>query len=126
MDSATEAPEARLNATPAARWLVEQLKSMHGPVMFHLSGGCCEGGAPMCMPADKVRIGSRAERVGEIVGCEFWMDCEQLERWAHTAWTVDVVPGRVASPSLEAQYDVRFIIRARICSPLSAEGAALA
>ena len=125
METKSETAEARVRVTPAARWLVEQLKSMHGPVMFHLSGGCCDGSAPMCFPAGEFSIGSVDEKVGEIVGCDFWMDREQLRRWAHTSWTVDVVPGRGASFSLEAQYNVRFIIRSTLCMPPPAAGGAV-
>ena len=106
----------RVSATPAACWLLEQLKAQHGPIMFHLSGGCCDGSAPMCFPAGEFRIGGVDEKVGEIAGCEFWMDREQLRRWAHTSWTVDVVPGRGASFSLEAPHNVRFIIRSALCA----------
>ncbi len=88
--------------------------------MFHLSGGCCDGSAPMCFPVGEFKLGSVDEKVGEIVDCEFWMDREQLRRWAHTRWTVDVVAGRGASFSLEAPLNVRFLIRSAICQAPSA------
>jgi len=125
MNRVSASSEARVKVTPAARSLIEQLKSMHGPVMFHLSGGCCDGSAPMCFLAGEFTLGSVDAKVGEIVGCEFWMDREQLRRWAHTSWTVDVVPGRGASFSLEAPHNVRFIIRSVLCAPPpNASGAA--
>jgi uncharacterized protein (DUF779 family) len=106
----------RVGVTDAARKLIEQLKNEHGPLMFHLSGGCCDGSAPMCFQVGEFKLGSVDEKVGEIVGCEFWMDREQLRRWAHTRWAVDVVPGRGASFSLEAPLNMRFLIRSSMCA----------
>ncbi len=108
-------PMGRVSATPEARALIEELKRAHGPIMFHLSGGCCDGSAPMCFKVGEFRLGSVDEKVGEIVGCEFWMDREQLRRWQHTRWSVDVVPGRGASFSLEAPLNRRFLIRSSLC-----------
>jgi uncharacterized protein len=106
---------ARVTATVAAGALISQLKKEHGPIMFHLSGGCCDGSAPMCFQVGEFKLGDVDEKVGEIVGCEFWMDREQLRRWARTRWTVDVVPGRGASFSLEAPLNLRFLIRSSLC-----------
>ena len=106
----------RVTATLAALRLIEALVRQHGPIMFHLSGGCCDGSAPMCFRAGEFRLGSVDEKVGEIGGCEFWMDREQLRRWAHPSFTVDVVPGRGASFSLEAPLNVRFLIRGEVCA----------
>ena len=72
--------------------LIEQLKAAHGPNMFHLSGGCCDGSAPLCFQVREFKLGSVDEKVGEIAGCKFWMDREQFRLWSHTRWTVDVVP----------------------------------
>ena len=105
----------RVTSTAAARKLIRQLKELHGPLMFHLSGGCCDGSAPMCFPVGEFKLGSVDEKVGTIVGCEFWMDREQLRRWGNTRWTVDVVPGRGASFSVEAPLNVRFLIRSSMC-----------
>jgi uncharacterized protein (DUF779 family) len=112
-DTVTEL--GRVGVTPAARQLIEQLKSEHGPLLFHLSGGCCDGSAPMCFQVGEFKLGGVDEKVGEIVGCGFWMDREQLRRWAHTQWVVDVVPGRGASFSLEAPLGWRFLIRSSLC-----------
>jgi uncharacterized protein (DUF779 family) len=114
--------ERRVTVTAAAREVIRQLKEQHGPLMFHLSGGCCDGSAPMCFPVGEFKLGGVDERVGEIVGCEFWMDREQLRRWAHTRWTVDVVPGRGASFSLEAPLNLRFLIRSSLCEVASDGG----
>jgi uncharacterized protein (DUF779 family) len=108
-------PLGRVSATPEARALIEELKREHGPIMFHLSGGCCDGSAPMCFKVGEFRLGGVDEKVGDIVGCEFWMDREQLRRWQHTRWSVDVVPGRGASFSLEAPLNRRFLIRSSLC-----------
>ena len=105
----------RVTSTAAARKLIRQLKELHGPLMFHLSGGCCDGSAPMCFPVGEFKLGSVDEKVGTIVGCEFWMDREQLRRWGNTRWTIDVVPGRGASFSVEAPLNVRFLIRSSMC-----------
>jgi uncharacterized protein (DUF779 family) len=105
----------RVGVTDTARKLIEQLKQAHGPLMFHLSGGCCDGSAPMCFPVGEFKLGGVDEKVGEIVGCEFWMDREQFRRWQHTQWTVDVVPGRGSSFSLEIPLGVRFLIRSSMC-----------
>jgi uncharacterized protein (DUF779 family) len=102
-DAYTQDPD-RVGVTPAAQELIEQLKATYGPIMFHQSGGCCDGSAPMCF------------QVGEIAGCEFWMDREQFKLWMHTRWTVDVVPGRGASFSLEAPLNKRFLIRSEMCA----------
>jgi uncharacterized protein (DUF779 family) len=106
---------ARVTTTVAAGALIRQLKKEYGQIMFHLSGGCCDGSAPMCFQVGEFKLGDVDEKVGEIVGCEFWMDREQLRRWAHTRWTVDVVPGRGASFSLEAPLNRRFLIRSSLC-----------
>jgi uncharacterized protein len=109
-------PLPRVSATPAARALIEQLKATHGPIMFHLSGGCCDGSAPMCFKVGEFKLGSIDEKVGDVAGCEFWMDREQLRRWGHTRWSVDVVSGRGASFSLEAPMNLRFLIRSSLCA----------
>jgi uncharacterized protein (DUF779 family) len=106
----------RVSATPAARALIEQLKTAHGPLMFHLSGGCCDGSAPMCFKVGEFKLGGVDEKVGDVVGCEFWMDREQLRRWGDTRLSIDVVPGRGASFSLEAPLNQRFLIRSSLCA----------
>jgi uncharacterized protein (DUF779 family) len=109
----------RVGATAAARELIGRLKKSHGPIMFHLSGGCCDGSAPMCFQVGEFKLGDVDEKVGEIAGCEFWMDREQLRRWVHTRWMVDVVPGRGASFSLEAPLNLRFMIRSSLCGTVA-------
>ena len=105
-----------VGVTDAARELIEELKREHGPIMFHQSGGCCDGSAPMCFKEGEFKLGGIDEKVGEIAGCGFWMDREQFRRWAHTKWVVDVVKGRGASFSLEAPLGRRFLIRSDLCA----------
>jgi uncharacterized protein (DUF779 family) len=106
--------DERVSITPAARALVDDLIRRHGPLMFHQSGGCCDGSAPMCYPQGDFRIGERDVYLGSIAGCPFYMGADQYARWAHTHLTVDVVPGRGSGFSLEAPDGVRFIIRSRL------------
>jgi hypothetical protein len=106
--------QERVSITPAAQALVEELIRRHGPLMFHQSGGCCDGSAPMCYPEGEFRIGDRDVCLGSIAGCPFYMGADQHSRWAHTHLTVDVVPGRGSGFSLEAPEGVRFIIRSRL------------
>ncbi|MGB2569373.1 DUF779 domain-containing protein [Micromonospora citrea] len=109
-----------VSLTPAAAGLIRSLRERHGPLMFHQSGGCCDGSAPMCYPAGEFRTGSsdvllaalRIEEVAEPV--EFWMSAAQWELWKHTTLTIDVVPGRGGGFSLEAPDGVRFLIRSRL------------
>jgi uncharacterized protein len=114
--STVPAPAAasRVDITPEAAALVAQLVEQHGPVMFHQSGGCCDGSSPMCFP-DGDFITSEADvLLGEVAGAPFWMSASQYEYWRHTHLTVDVVKGRGAGFSLEAPEGVRFLIRSRL------------
>jgi len=118
MPTATVEPisvESRVEATERARELIRKLISAHGPVMFHQSGGCCDGSAPMCYPRGEFLIGARDVLLGSIEDCEFYIGGDQWERWDHTRLVLDVVPGRGAGFSLEAPDGVRFIIRSEVC-----------
>ncbi|WP_328885277.1 DUF779 domain-containing protein [Streptomyces sp. NBC_00316] len=114
----SEAP--RVELTPAAADLVRRLREAHGPLMFHQSGGCCDGSAPMCYPDGEFRTGNSdvllasltVDGVAERV--PFWMSKSQFAVWAHTRLIVDVVPGRGSGFSLEAPEGVRFLIRSRL------------
>lgn len=103
---------------------IEALRKSHGELMFHQSGGCCDGSAPMCYPRGEFRVGARDVLLGEIAGCPFYMGADQFAYWRHTHLTVDVVPGRGAGFSLEAPLGVRFLVRSRVFS--DEEAAALA
>ncbi|EME98289.1 DUF779 domain-containing protein [Streptomyces mobaraensis NBRC 13819 = DSM 40847] len=111
---------------PAAARLLRRLRRKHGPLMFHQSGGCCDGSSPMCYPRGEFRTGGgdvllaelAVEGVAEPIG--FWMAADQFERWRHTHLTVDVVPGRGSGFSLEAPEGVRFLIRSRLLTDAEA------
>ncbi|HEY3471359.1 MAG TPA: DUF779 domain-containing protein [Amycolatopsis sp.] len=109
----------RVDLTPAAADLLRRLVSLHGPVMFHQSGGCCDGSAPMCYPAGEFRTGASDVLLGdlEVEGIDdvpVWMSGPQFAYWKHTHLTIDVVPGRGSGFSLEAPEGVRFLIRSRL------------
>lgn len=104
----------RVTATQAARELIEALRRQHGPLLFHQSGGCCDGSAPMCYPAREFRVGERDVFLGEIAGCPFYISGPQFEYWQHTQLTIDVVKGRGSGFSLEAPEGVRFVTRSRL------------
>lgn len=84
--------------------------------MFHQSGGCCDGSAPMCFAVGELRLGARDVLLGEIEGCEFWIGGDQAALWQHTTLVVDVVAGRGASFSLEIPTGKRFIVRSDVCA----------
>lgn len=104
----------RVSATEAAKAVIDQLRQQHGPLLFHMSGGCCDGSAPMCFAVGDFRIGSRDLCLGEVHGCQFYMAAEQFEYYRNSHTSIDVVPGRGASFSLEIPLGVRFLIRSRL------------
>ncbi len=104
----------RIEATDEALDLIARLVDQHGPVLFHQSGGCCDGSSPMCFPLGEFRIGSSDVHLGEVGGAPFHMSGPQFAYWEHTHLTLDVVPGRGAGFSLEAPEGVRFLIRSRL------------
>ncbi|MGV3771141.1 MAG: DUF779 domain-containing protein [Sphingobium phenoxybenzoativorans] len=105
----------RILATPAADDLIATLTDKHGPVMFHQSGGCCDGSAPMCFPKGEFKVGPQDVLLGTIAdGVQVWIGAAQFEYWRHTQVTIDVVPGRGAGMSLESPEGLRFIVRSRI------------
>ena len=105
---------ARVTCTPAASALIETLKSIHGPLMFHQSGGCCDGSQPMCFADGEFRTGSSDVCLGVVYGCRFYMSANQFEYWKHTQLILDVTPGRGSSFSLEIPLGVRFLTRGRV------------
>lgn len=110
-------PVARVVATDAARALLAEVRAAHGDVLFHQSGGCCDGSAPMCYPLDEFRVGERDVFLGEIDGAAVWIGGRQFPLWAHTQLVLDAVPGRGASFSLEAPTGRRFLTRSRVFTP---------
>ncbi|MCC0805856.1 DUF779 domain-containing protein [Methylobacterium sp. W2] len=104
----------RVTATPAAIALIEELRAEHGPVMFHQSGGCCDGSSPMCYPVGDFLTGDSDVHLGQVAGADFWISRPQFQVWKHTHLILDVVPGRGGMFSLENGRDRRFLIRSRI------------
>jgi len=104
----------RILATDKAVTLIEALRKTHGPLMFHQSGGCCDGSQPMCFAVGEFKTGNSDVCLGEVAGCKFFMGADQFEYWKHTQLTLDVTPGRGSSFSLEIPLGVRFYIQSRI------------
>jgi uncharacterized protein (DUF779 family) len=104
----------RVIATDAALVLIETLTKKHGPVMFHQSGGCCDGSAPMCYPQGDLIVGDHDKLLGEIGGMPFYISDSQFDYWKHTQLIIDVVPGRGGMFSLEGPEGKRFLTRSRL------------
>jgi uncharacterized protein len=110
----------RVDLTEAAAVLLRDLTAKHGPLMFHQSGGCCDGSSPMCYPDGEFITSEADVRLGDLIVAgvdrpvSFWMSASQYEYWKHTHLTVDVVPGRGSGFSVEAPEGVRFLIRSRL------------
>jgi uncharacterized protein (DUF779 family) len=104
----------QVEATPAALALIESLKQKHGTLMFHQSGGCCDGSSPMCYPAGDFYLGDQDLLIGTLAGTPFYISRSQFEYWKHTQLILDVVPGRGGMFSLEGPEGVRFLIRSRV------------
>lgn len=104
----------RVLATDAALELIHALRADHGPILFHQSGGCCDGSSPMCYPQNEFLIGDGDVLMGEIGGAPFYMSRPQFEYWKHTQLIIDVVPGRGGMFSLDNGRDVRFLTRSRV------------
>lgn len=104
----------RVLATEKAVELIGRLKAAHGALLFHQSGGCCDGSSPMCFPLAEFRTGASDVLLGEIAGCPVYIDAAQFDAWAHTQLIVDVVAGRGGGFSLEAPEGVRFLTRGRV------------
>ncbi|WP_407644724.1 DUF779 domain-containing protein [Defluviicoccus vanus] len=115
----------RVVATDAAAAVIERLKRLHGPLMFHQSGGCCDGSSPMCYPDGEFRVGGVDVRLGAICGSPFWMWSDQYAYFANSQLIIDVVPGRGAGFSLESPEGVRFITRSRVFNDAEADELAL-
>jgi uncharacterized protein (DUF779 family) len=111
---------SRIATTPAADDLLRKLTTQHGPLMFHQSGGCCDGSAPMCYTAGEFKVGGADVLLGELFikdivePIKVWISLEQFEYWSHTHITIDVVLGRGGGFSLETPEGLRFLIRSRL------------
>jgi uncharacterized protein (DUF779 family) len=116
----TSTRPSRVDLTGEAADLLRRLTAQHGPLMFHQSGGCCDGSSPMCYPAGEFLTGGSDILLGALVvdgvpdPIAFWMSTSQYEYWKHTHLTVDVVAGRGSGFSVEAPEGVRFLIRSRL------------
>ena len=113
----TQAKVARVTATPAALDLIGTLRAEHGAILFHQSGGCCDGSSPMCYPANDFIVGDRDVRLGEIGGAPVYIGAAQFDLWRHTQLIIDLVPGRGGMFSLDNGREVRFLTRSRLFTP---------
>ncbi len=105
----------RVTSTEAANKIIDQLREEHGTeLMFHQSGGCCDGSAPMCFEVGDFMVGSRDIKMGEIHGCEFFMSPDQFEYMKNTHLTIDIVKGRGSSFSIEIPLGLRFMAVSRL------------
>jgi len=104
----------RVLVTPEAVKVIRELREQHGELMFHQSGGCCDGSQPMCFGKNEFKVGSTDVYLGDIDGCAFFMNSSQFEYWKHTQLTIDIVPGRGSSFSLEIPLGLRFFVRSRL------------
>jgi len=104
----------RVLVTEKAKAIIDQLRAQHGELMFHQSGGCCDGSSPMCFPKGELMLDESDVWLGNIHNCGFYMSKDQFEYWKHTQLTVNVVPGRGASFSLEIPLGLRFVIESKL------------
>jgi hypothetical protein len=105
---------SQVSVTEAAAAVIDRLRERHGPLMFHQSGGCCDGSAPMCYPDGELILGDNDVLLGAVHGCPFYMAAFQYDLWKHTQLLVDVTPGRGASFSLEIPLGLRFVIKSKL------------
>ena len=111
----------RVLVSDEAKAVIDQLRESHGPLMFHQSGGCCDGSSPMCYAEGDFRLGRSDVKIGEIHGVPFYIEKKQFEYWKHTQLTVDVKPGRGSSFSIEIPLGLRFIVDSRMYTDEEAE-----
>lgn len=112
--SVKNAPVTRVTATDAALALINEIRAEHGPILFHQSGGCCDGSSPMCYPMGEFRIGDSDTLLGAVDGVPVYIGKAQGEAWAHTQLILDVVPGRGGMFSLDNGREKRFLTRGRV------------
>lgn len=112
-DMTNETPH-RVIATEDAKRLIAEIKADHGEILFHQSGGCCDGSSPMCYPASEFKIGQSDVKLGEVEGVPVYIGGAQYEVWKHTQLILDVVPGRGGMFSLDNGREKRFLTRSRI------------
>jgi len=110
----TTSQPLRVTATPEARSLIAEIMADHGEIMFHQSGGCCDGSSPMCYPVNDFKIGGNDVCLGDIDGVNVWISGPQYQVWKHTQLILDVVPGRGGMFSLDNGREKRFLSRSRV------------
>jgi uncharacterized protein (DUF779 family) len=108
---------ARVLITAAAAALLRRLRDRHGAVMFHQSGGCCDGSSPMCYPDGEFLVGDRDVLLGIVEQTPVWISAPQFDAWKHTQLVIDAVPGRGGGFSIEAPEGMRFLSRGRAFRP---------
>ncbi|TBW25742.1 DUF779 domain-containing protein [Gramella sp. KN1008] len=104
----------RVNITTEAAEIIDKLRDRHGELMFHQSGGCCDGSSPMCLEKGDLLLNENDVWLGNIHGCDFFMSKDQFEYWKHTQLLVDITKGRGSSFSLEIPLGLRFVIKSRM------------
>ena len=104
----------RVEITDKAVEIIKQLKAKHGELIFHQSGGCCDGSAPMIFEKGDMYLDESDILLGEVEGVNFYMNKDQFEYWKHTHLTVDITEGRGSSFSLEIPLGLRFLIHSRL------------
>jgi hypothetical protein len=105
----------RVLITDTAKEVIDTLrKRFDSELMFHQSGGCCDGSSPMCFEKGDFKVGAQDIWLGEVYGCDFFMSADQFEYWKHTQLTLDVTPGRGSSFSIEIPMGIRFMIRSKL------------
>ncbi|GAA4327123.1 DUF779 domain-containing protein [Pontixanthobacter gangjinensis] len=107
----------RVDITEEAKEVIDQLRERHGDLMFHQSGGCCDGSSPMCLEKGDLLLNENDVWLGTVHGCEFFMSKDQFEYWKHTHLLVDITKGRGSSFSLEIPLGLRFVIKSRMFKP---------
>lgn len=107
---------SKVSATPAAEALLAEIIADHGPVLFHQSGGCCDGSSPMCYPRGDFIVGNNDVRLGEIGDTPVYISASQFEAWKHTDLIIDVVAGRGGMFSLDNGREKRFLTRSTVCA----------
>ncbi len=110
----TNPAEPRVTATQAALDFIREIQADHPDILFHQSGGCCDGSSPMCYPTAEYRVGETDVKLGEIGGVPVYISGSQYEVWKHTQLIIDVVPGRGGMFSLDNGRERRFLTRSRL------------
>lgn len=119
--ASAEGTPHRVIATAEAEALIAEIQADHGEILFHQSGGCCDGSSPMCYPADDFKIGQSDVKLGEVAGVPVYISGPQFEVWKHTQLILDVVPGRGGMFSLDNGREKRFLTRSRVFSDAELE-----